>query len=58
MFWQLHEIRQPFFDLGYEKWKLQILQGIAQNLLNLPPPMANHVKLVQFTLISNDSLLS
>ena len=55
---KLHEIRPPFFDLDYEKWKLQILQRIAQNPLNSPAYTANHVKLAQFTLISKDSLLS
>ena len=58
MFGKLREIRQPFFDLDYEKWKLQILQRIARNPLNSPAPTVNHVKLAQFTLISNDSLLS
>ena len=51
-FSKLHEIRQPFFDLDHEKWKPQILQRIAQNLLNSPTHTANHVKLAQFTLIS------
>ena len=55
---KLREIHPPFFDLHYEKWKLQILQRIARNPLNSPAHTANHVKLVQFTLISKDSLLS
>ena len=50
LFGKLHKIRQPFFDLT--RWKPQILQQIAQNLLNSPTNTANHAKLVQFTLIS------
>ena len=46
------QIRRPFFDLDHEKWKPQILQRIAQNPLNSPTHTANHVKLVQFMLIS------
>ena len=53
---KLGEIRQPFFDLNYEKWKLQISQRIAQNPLNSPTPTGNHMKLAKFMLISNDSL--
>ena len=44
-FGKLREIRQPFFDFSYEKWKLQILQRIAQKPLNSPAPPVNHVKL-------------
>ena len=51
-FGKLREIRRPFFDLDHEKWKPQILQRIAQNLLNSQTNTANHAKLVQFTLIS------
>ena len=51
-FGKLREIHRPFFDLDHEKWKPQILQRIAQNPLNSPTHTANHVKLVQFTLIS------
>ena len=57
-FGKLREIHPPFFDLDYEKWKLQILQRIARNPLNSPAHTANHAKLAQFTLISKDSLLS
>ena len=51
-FGKLREIRRPFFNLDHEKWKPQILQRIVQNPLNLPTNTANHIKLVQFTLIS------
>ena len=51
-FGKLREIRRPFFDLDHEKWKPQVYQQIAQNLLNSPTNTANHVKSVQFTLIS------
>ena len=51
-FSNLREIRRPFFDLNHEKWKPQILQQIVRNPLNSPTNTANHVKLVQFTLIS------
>ena len=39
------KIRQPFFDLNYEKWKHQISQQIEQNPLNSPTLTANHTKL-------------
>ena len=45
IFGKLREIRQPFFDLDYRKWKSQISQRIAQNLLNSPTLTANHAKL-------------
>ena len=51
-FGKLCEIRRPFFNLDHEKWKPQILQRIAQNLLNSPTNTANHTKLAQYTLIS------
>ena len=45
MFWQIHEIRQPFFNLNYGKWKPQISQRIVQNPPDLPTCTANHAKL-------------
>ena len=45
MFGKLREIRQPFSDLNYGKWKPQISQRIAQNPLNSPTITVNHVKL-------------
>ena len=51
-FGKLCKIRRLFFNLDHKKWKPQILQQIAQNPLNSPTHTANHVKLVQFTLIS------
>ena len=41
---KLREIRQPFSDLDHRKWNSQILQQIAQNLLNLPIFNASHAK--------------
>ena len=51
-FGKLREIRRPFFDLDHEKWKPQVSQQIARNLLNSPTNTANHAKSVQFMLIS------
>ena len=56
MFWQITRNLPTIFRFGLQKWKLQILQRIVQNPLNLSTPTANHTKLAQFTLISNDSL--
>ena len=54
-FSKLHEIRRPFLDLDHEKWKPQISQQIAQNLLNSPTTMVNHAKSTRFLLNSTTS---
>ena len=41
---KLREIRQPFSDSDHRKWNSQILQQIAQNLLNLPTINASQAK--------------
>ena len=56
MFWQITRNSPTIFRFGLQKWKLQILQRIAQNPLNSSTPTANNAKLAQFVLISNDSL--
>ena len=43
-FGKLREIRRPFLDLNNEKWKPQISQQIALNLLNSPTTTANDAK--------------
>ena len=45
IFGKLCEIRQPFFDLNYGKWKPQISQRIAHNPLKSPTLTVNHTKL-------------
>ena len=49
-FGNLRKIRWPFFDLNYEKWKLQISQQIARNPLNSPPTTMNHAKSARLSL--------
>ena len=56
LFRKLRKICQPFSDSDHRKWNFQILQQIAQNLLNLPTLTTNHAKFAWSVPISQGSV--